>query len=706
MKTNLLPLLLAAWWFSPVLAPAQVGTTNRPILTVTAPVPQAAEPAQRGWFRLFRDGPTNQTLLVQCVLEGTATHGVDYERIPTVIPLRAGSRVVELPVSPIDDALVEGPETVILRLLPPLATDPGYALGTPASALVTIEDNDRPAETNRPPEVRLLQPTNGASYTAGAHIRLVAEAHDADGSIASVEFFAGTNLLGRGVLDPLPLPPLAPYIFVWSNAPAGEYALRALATDDRGARTASEPVRLLVQAVQPVVTLRVVDALATEPTTAAQVLDTAVFLVTRDRGTNLDLPVALNLRGTASNGVDYATIASRVLIPRGAYSTEIVIRPLQDSVAEEPESVVLSVAPSPACLLGVWPPPAECYQSGEPSLAEARIMDATRSNHPPAIVLLRPEAGASFPSGQIVGLLADTWDADGYVTQVEFFAGTNKLAEVERRDPVPPTPGLHVSFQYLWTNAPLGRHELSARATDNNGLRTVTPGRLIVVTNLPPPPPPAGLPEVTLVVLDSLAVEGTNCWRWPGLGVCTNCPPTNCGPNVATFAVRRSGPTNDSLRVAYRVGGTASNGVDYVRLPGVMVVPAGERVARILVQPLDDRVKEPLETVEIGLVPPPADAATLATYTVGTPNRGAAIIVDDDADRPTSRPLGEGLFHLQVEALNGTWLQVEVTTDLRQWRVLGTCEVTDGALHFVDADAAGSATRFYRVTPALPPDLN
>lgn len=290
------------------------------------------------------------------------------------------------------------------------------------------------------------------------------------------------------------------------------------------------------------------------------------------------------------------------------------------------------------------------------------------------------------------------------MTQVEFFAGTNKLATVQPRDPAPPAPGLHVAFQYLWTNAPLGRHEIAAQATDNLGLRRLAPSRWIVVTN-PPPPPPAGLPEVSLVVVDSLAVEGTNCWRWPGLGLCTNCPPTNCVPNVATFAVRRSGPTNQALRVAYRIGGTASNGVDYVRLPGVVVVPAGERVARIVVQPLDDRLPEPIETVEIGLLPPPADGANPPSYVVGSPHRGAAIIVDDDADRPPSRPVGDGLFHLQVAAMNGAWLQVEVTTDLANWTVLGTCEVTDGALHFVDTEAAGDTARFYRVTPALPLDL-
>jgi hypothetical protein len=75
-----------------------------------------------------------------------------------------------------------------------------------------------------------------------------------------------------------------------------------------------------------------------------------------------------------------------------------------------------------------------------------------------------------------------------------------------------------------------------------------------------------------------LAIEGTNCWPW--LGLADAVPTwtdwhgsssvwrffTNCGPKNATFMVHRSGDTNDDLTVTYEVGGTATNGVDYVPL--------------------------------------------------------------------------------------------------------------------------------------------
>ncbi len=96
-----------------------------------------------GRFVLHRDDPTNLTLQVYCQLGGSASNGVDYAAIPSWITVPAGVREVPIAVTPIDDALVEGPETVVLRLLPsPMVPMPGYLIGVPSNAVVTIADND------------------------------------------------------------------------------------------------------------------------------------------------------------------------------------------------------------------------------------------------------------------------------------------------------------------------------------------------------------------------------------------------------------------------------------------------------------------------------------------------------------------------------------------------------------------------------------
>lgn len=84
-----------------------------------------------------------------------------------------------------------------------------------------------------PPEVTLLSPRNGAIFVTPGLVTFRAEAADLDGQIAQVEFFTGTNLVGT-VASP-------PFEFAWLNPPPGRYELRARATDDRGAWTASAP---------------------------------------------------------------------------------------------------------------------------------------------------------------------------------------------------------------------------------------------------------------------------------------------------------------------------------------------------------------------------------------------------------------------------------------------------------------------------------
>jgi len=47
-----------------------------------------------------------------------------------------------------------------------------------------------------------------------------------------------------------------------------------------------------------------------------------------------------------------------------------------------------------------------------------------------------------------------------------------------------------------------------------------------------------------------------------------------------------------ALVVYYRIGGTASNGVDYQTLPGTVTIPEGAVSALIEVDPIDDLLVE------------------------------------------------------------------------------------------------------------------
>ena len=102
---------------------------------------------------------------------------------------------------------------------------------------VTVSSTPPP---NQPPTVSLTSPAAGATFTAPATIAFAASASDTDGTIAKVEFFSGTTLLGTDTS--------APYQFSWSNVAAGTYVLTAVATDDDGAATSSSTVTVTVGA--------------------------------------------------------------------------------------------------------------------------------------------------------------------------------------------------------------------------------------------------------------------------------------------------------------------------------------------------------------------------------------------------------------------------------------------------------------------------
>jgi len=114
------------------------------------------------------------------------------------------------------------------------AVDNTGATGSSAIATVTVSANQAPTAT-------LTAPANGATFTAPASITLTASAADADGTVARVDFYNGTTLLGSDTT--------APYSFTWSSVAAGTYALKATAVDNAGATGSSATATITVSAV-------------------------------------------------------------------------------------------------------------------------------------------------------------------------------------------------------------------------------------------------------------------------------------------------------------------------------------------------------------------------------------------------------------------------------------------------------------------------
>jgi hypothetical protein len=452
-------------------------------------------------------------------------------------------------------------------------------------SLLSISNSLAQSPTNLALAVSFWYPTNGQTFTAPANIGIHAWVVDSN-VVQTVQYFAGTNSIGivtnaAGVL--LTNSTAAnPFFLLWSNVPAGGYALTAVASDSGGNVATSAPANITV----------------------------------------------------------------------------------------------------------LLPPP--------------------RTNRPPEVRITSPPNAAVFRAPVNLPIYAYARDPDGSVTSVEFFAGTNSLG---LGNPLgygtnrPPSSYYTNMFFIMWSNALVGSCALTAKACDNSNACAVS--FPVNITILPPSTPPTNhVPVVTITAIDPLAIEGTNCWVWSGqpnpIPAWTNWPGehrvlvTNCGPKNATFTVRRSGDTNITLRVTYAIGGTATNGVDCVTLPGAATILAGQRQAIIPVVPVDDGLPDINRTVILRLTPStnkPLD------YLVGSPASAEAIIFDSVTLNPQTRALSDNTFHINAAGPNGAWFHVEYSTNMLSWKAICTNQVVNGWIDFIDPEASATHVRFYRAVP-------
>ncbi|HXG13257.1 MAG TPA: protein-arginine deiminase family protein [Gemmataceae bacterium] len=93
--------------------------------------------------------------------------------------------------------------------------------------------------------------------------------------------------------------------------------------------------------------LPLVTVQATEPVTDENNASSpGVFTITRTGSTDASLSVLFTISGTASNGVDYQALSLSTNIPAGASSVDIQVVPIDDSIEEGDETVVLGLDPS------------------------------------------------------------------------------------------------------------------------------------------------------------------------------------------------------------------------------------------------------------------------------------------------------------------------------------------------------------------------
>jgi hypothetical protein len=121
------------------------------------------------------------------------------------------------------------------------ATDSGGAATTSSAVSITVNNPAPPP--NASPSVAITAPAAATTFTAPATVAIAANASDTDGTVARVDFYNGSTLLGSDTS--------APYEWSWTGVSAGTYSLTARAIDDDGAETTSAAVAITVNEPAP-----------------------------------------------------------------------------------------------------------------------------------------------------------------------------------------------------------------------------------------------------------------------------------------------------------------------------------------------------------------------------------------------------------------------------------------------------------------------
>src|SRR6185503_14192376 len=325
---------------------------SQPTVTVLANDSNATEKGRnRGKFTFSRTGSIASALTVSYSVAGSATSGTDYTALSGSVTILAGRSSAIVNVTPIDDDVAEGTETVEVTLV----ANGAYIVGSPNSATVTIEDRNTGdggggGEGAGRPEVGVTAsngsesgPTPGSFtfFRMGSIEAALTVRYSVGGTANNGTDYAA--LSGSVTIPPGSLSRTVSVNPVDDAVVEGNETVTVTLTADTGytigpsgSATATIADNDGGPAQKPLVSVVLTDLIASESGP-----DSGTFTVSRTGSTASALTVNYSLSGTAINGVDYQQLSGSVTIPAGADSAPVVVRPVDDTLFEVGEMVIL-----------------------------------------------------------------------------------------------------------------------------------------------------------------------------------------------------------------------------------------------------------------------------------------------------------------------------------------------------------------------------
>jgi hypothetical protein len=510
----------------------------------------------------------------------------------------------------------------------------------------------------KPPFVLITNPTDDAKFIVGDDVTLTAEAQDRDGFIRKVEFFRDTTLVATVTNAPFTT------TLSFTNGRAF-HQLLARATDDAGASALSQPVFISINFKPP----RNDDFANRVPITGLEVLavEDGTWATLEAGEPNPDgRNSSIWWAWTAPESGRYTVTASAdccqwpaLAIFTGSSLPGLV---LVTNSADRVENLSYSAQVVIDATTGTQ------YQIAveDPGLVSVHIANTT----PPVVLISSPADGTTVFEGDSLQLSADVSDG-GTVARVDFYLDSALVGTATN----PPFTVIVPDLYYgLWS--------IRARATDNLGVSSFSPGVSIHV-NLKPPQND----NFDNRILLHGAVTSTTGALWaatiepgePDLGrelsqsVWWSWMPPLSGTAVLTFS------SYFRHRIAVYTGSQLTNLTLLAKAPGDSDSYFGQLVFD-------------------AVAGTPCQISFASSYGDGT-SLAFSLFLDARQLGPLES-LPDGRIHGVFQTtFDETWI-VEASDDLIQWSSISTNLPLDGTFEFDDFGAPNQTRRFYRVKSA------
>ena len=281
-----------------------------------------------------------------------------------------------------------------------------------------------------PPTIALTAPLNNATLTAPATISLAANVTPNGHTIAKVQFYNGTTLLGEDTT--------APYTLTWSSVAAGSYSFTAQAMYDSGSLVASTTANVTVTNLPPP-TIALTSPANNSAFTAPATINLAANVTANGHSiTKVQFYNSTTLLGEATTA-PYTLAWSSVAAGSYNFTAQAV------------------------------------YDSG--SIVASTTANVTVTNlPPPTIALTSPANNSAFTAPATINLAANVTANGHSITKVQFYNSTTLLGE----DTTAP-------FVFTWNGVAGGNYALTAQAVYDSGSTVASTIANVTVTNLPPP---------------------------------------------------------------------------------------------------------------------------------------------------------------------------------------------------------------------------